>query len=46
MPFVPRQVDAEGYSDFRLWQLMEEFGSRMHIGMPKLPFEAKIFIVP
>jgi hypothetical protein len=40
-PWKPPAVDAEGYSKFQLWELMNRFGESVSIGC-KLPFETMI----
>jgi hypothetical protein len=34
------KTDAEGYSKFQLWDLMNIFGHTLYLGNPKAPFEA------
>lgn len=42
-PYAYRQPeeDADGWSNWHIWELMSEFGNQMHMGMP-LPFETTI----
>lgn len=37
------KVDAEGYSEFQLWYLMQHFGHLFHLGA-YLPFDPEIEI--
>lgn len=41
-PKMPR-VDAEGYTSFQLWHLMELYGPHIHMCSP-LPFDVNIVI--
>lgn len=43
-PFVPPETDAEGWSTFQLWVLMEAFGRHCYNGCI-LPFEPTIRII-
>lgn len=38
----PPAVDAEGYSEFRLHDLMSAFGEQMYCGNANLPFDTEI----
>lgn len=31
--------EADGYTEFHIWELMNIFGSKMYHGNPNLPFE-------
>lgn len=42
--YQPPKEDADGWSEWQLWVLMEAFGKHMHIGC-KLPFETAIELV-
>lgn len=37
------EADADGYTTFQLWCLMEIFGPHMHMGRP-IPFDTEIMI--
>lgn len=41
-PSMPK-VDADGYTTFQLWCLIELYGPHMHMGRP-LPFDVNIVI--
>lgn len=41
--YTEPEVDADGYTKFRLWHLMDVFGSQTKLGM-ELPFETTIRI--
>ena len=43
-PFKPPSVDADGYSEFQLWDLMLTLGKHCYMG-PPLPFETEILLV-
>lgn len=43
-PFKLPAIDKEGWSEFKLWKLMQEFGSSIYMGC-KMPFETTIEIV-
>lgn len=34
--------EADGYTEFHLWELMQVFGSAMFHGNPNLPFETNM----
>ena len=43
-PYLPaldpsRDLDADGFSEFHFWEIMQVFGPRMHMGMTEMPFE-------
>lgn len=42
-PYKPPKTDADGYTKFQLWSLMEKFGKYCGLGC-KLPFETVILI--
>jgi hypothetical protein len=42
--YTPKKEDAEGWSEWQLWALMDAFGHHMHNGGP-LCFETNIDIV-
>lgn len=44
-PIVPNlpKTDADGYTTFQLWNLMEIYGPHMHLGC-LIPFELNILI--
>ena len=42
--YVPVEEDADGWSTWHLWSLMEAFGKNMHHG-GNLPFETNIKLV-
>lgn len=41
----PYTVDEDGWTEFQLWVLMELFGSHLHCGNIKLPFDPSMKIV-
>lgn len=42
-PFVPPKVDADGWTEYQLWDLMFTFGQEMHMGnFGRMPFETTI----
>lgn len=41
----PPAVDADGYSQFQLWILMNSFGAYLDLGAVNLPFETEIAFV-
>lgn len=43
-PWRPPEVDAEGFTHFQAWGLMEAFGPHISIGMNNTPFETNIQI--
>lgn len=43
--WIPPAVDADGYSEFQLWDLMNSFGSYLYLGAAILPFETEIAFV-
>ncbi len=43
-PYAPPKEDADGWSEWQLWCLMNRLGSYMDMGS-KLPFETTIEIV-
>lgn len=42
--YEPPKVDAERYTEFQMWKLMQIFGPYIVLGMPLLPFESNILI--
>lgn len=42
--YTPPKEDADGWSKWQLWTLIEAFGSEVHMGC-KVPFETTIRIV-
>lgn len=47
LPYIPPKEDADGWSRWQLWALMEELGGHCHIGMSEQPFGTLfIFEVP
>lgn len=40
-PYNPPKEDAEGYSRWSVWHLMQEFGPHMYLGMT-VPFDTDI----
>lgn len=43
-PYLPaldpnRDLDADGFSEFHFWEIMQVFGPKMHMGMTEMPFE-------
>lgn len=45
VPYLPAldenvDLDADGYSSFHFWELMQVFGPKMYHGMTEMPFEA------
>lgn len=44
MPYKPPKEDAEGYSTWQLWSLMQAFGSHIGLGL-KVPFDTEILLV-
>lgn len=44
-PYTPPKVDADGWSEFQHWQLMQDFGPKVGLGM-NVPFETTIQIAP
>lgn len=43
--YVPPREDAEGYSTWQLWSLMQAFGKHINLGGP-LMFETNILLLP
>lgn len=41
--YTPPKEDAEGWSEWQLWSLMDAFGKHLGMGLP-LPFETEIVI--
>jgi hypothetical protein len=37
------KTDDEGYTSFSIWELMNTFGSHMHMGLP-VPFETEVIM--
>lgn len=46
LPYTPPKEDAEGWSEWQLWSLMKTFGPCIYMGMPKVPFETDIELLP
>ena len=44
LTYIPPTEDAEGWSKWQLWSLMQEFGSECYAGNPGLPFATVIEI--
>ena len=44
-PYTPPKEDAEGWSEWQLWVLMEAFGPHTHLGS-KNCFETTITLLP
>ena len=42
-PYTPPEIDADGYCEFIMWDLMNKFGSGMILGC-EVPFETTILI--
>lgn len=38
------KVDAEGYTEFHMWELMNEFGDLMYNGQGNMPFETEMVL--
>ena len=41
-PFLPPDVDKDGWSRMELWRLMHEFGAVMHMGNPERCFMGNV----
>ncbi|NIH77359.1 hypothetical protein FHV99_004611 [Ochrobactrum sp. P20RRXII] len=41
-PHAPKQEDEDGYASFQMWDLMQSFGSHIHLGSTRLPFQTSI----
>ena len=44
VPYIPPKEDADGWSEWQLWVLMQEFGSAISMEM-RPPFETNIQIL-
>jgi len=42
--FKPKEQDADGWSEWQLWDLMHTFGREVRMGNMHLPFETEIEI--
>lgn len=41
-PHTPKREDEEGFASFQMWDLMQSFGSHIHLGSTRPPFETAI----
>lgn len=39
------KLDADGWTEWQLWRLMQEFGQHIAMGLP-VPFEANEMLIP
>ncbi len=45
LPYHPPEEDADGWSKWQLWSLMQDFGEGIHLG-GRVPFETTIRLEP
>lgn len=43
--WVPPKEDADGWSEWQLWSLMQRLGQHIYLGMPTPPFDTSIQIL-
>lgn len=45
LPFVPKATDADGWSTWHLWELMQAFGTHCYMGGPQLFVDNELVLV-